>query len=111
MSPEEKRISFMNRYFVFKKMRNVNAEKVGKLLMNKGSTDIEMSENPEEEQKEKEKEEKGENKQKEIKIRKVKGQKMVLEQFTPVVSGERTVLQPDLVLGKAIKIRVKKPSE
>ena len=121
MSTEEKRISFMNRYFVFKKMRNVNAEKVGKLLMNKGSTDVEMSENPEEEQKErKEKEKEVENKQKEIKIRKVKGQKMVLEQFTPVVSGQRIVSsepsdttsnKPDLVLGKAIKIRVKKPSE
>ncbi len=33
MSIEEKRISFLNRYFVFKKVRNVNAEKVGKMLM------------------------------------------------------------------------------
>jgi len=32
MSAEEKRISFMNRYFVFKKMRTVNADKVGKIL-------------------------------------------------------------------------------
>ena len=28
MSPEEKRISFMNRYFVFKKVRNVDAKKI-----------------------------------------------------------------------------------
>jgi hypothetical protein len=116
MSPEEKRISFMNRYFVFKKMRNVNAEKVGKLLMNKGSTDIEMSENPEEESKEEDKSKKPDP-PKEIKIRKIKGQKMVLEQFTPVISGETIVSseptdnKPELVLGKTIKIRVKKPSE
>jgi hypothetical protein len=115
MSPEEKRISFMNRYFVFKKMRNVNAEKVGKLLMNKGSTDLEMSENPEDE------ETKGQDKPKipepakEVKIRKVKGQKIVLEQFTPVISGE-TIISPSVkvhseepVLGKTVKIRVKKP--
>ena len=32
MSPEEKRISFMNRYFVFKKMRNIDAQKMETLL-------------------------------------------------------------------------------
>jgi hypothetical protein len=117
MSPEEKLISFMNRYFVFKKMRNVNAEKVGKLLMNKGSTDVEMSENPEEESKEQKElkdEDKSKKPDKEVKIRKIKGQKMVLDQFTPVVSSEvsdTTSNKPDLVLGKSIKIRVKKPSE
>ena len=35
MSREEKQISFMNRYFVFRKTHNVNAEKVYKLLVNK----------------------------------------------------------------------------
>ena len=32
MSPEEKRISFLNRYFIFKKIRNINAEKMGKII-------------------------------------------------------------------------------
>ena len=32
MSSEEKRISFMNRYFVFKKVRNENVEKMAKIL-------------------------------------------------------------------------------
>lgn len=32
MSPEEKQISFMNRYFVFKKMRNVDAKKMEKII-------------------------------------------------------------------------------
>jgi len=31
MSPEEKRISFMNRYFIFKKMRNVNADAIQRI--------------------------------------------------------------------------------
>jgi len=34
MSNEEKRISFMNRYFVFKKVRNENVEKIAKILEN-----------------------------------------------------------------------------
>ena len=33
MSKEEKRISFLNRYFVFRKTHNVNAEKAAKLMM------------------------------------------------------------------------------
>jgi hypothetical protein len=38
MSEEERRISFMNRYFMFRKTRSVNAKKVGELLMkNHGS--------------------------------------------------------------------------
>ena len=33
MSPEEKRISFMNRYFVFKKVRSVDAKKLEEILL------------------------------------------------------------------------------
>jgi hypothetical protein len=33
MSREEKRISFMNRYFVFKKIRSVNVKKISELLL------------------------------------------------------------------------------
>ena len=33
MTPEEKKISFLNRYFIFRKVRNVNEEKVMKLMM------------------------------------------------------------------------------
>jgi hypothetical protein len=32
MTEEEKRISFLNRYFIFKKAHNVNAEKVAKIV-------------------------------------------------------------------------------
>jgi hypothetical protein len=41
MSNEEKRISFMNRYFIFRKTHNVDAEKVSKLMMRpKGDEDV-----------------------------------------------------------------------
>jgi hypothetical protein len=39
MSKEEKRISFLNRYFVFRKTHNVNAEKAAKLMMNRREDD------------------------------------------------------------------------
>lgn len=32
MSPEERRISFMNRYFMFQKVRNVDAKKIGEVV-------------------------------------------------------------------------------
>ena len=35
MTAEERAISFLNRFFVFRKMRNVNTEKITKLLMKK----------------------------------------------------------------------------
>lgn len=40
MTVEEKRISFMNRYFVFRKTHNVNAEKVYNLLVTRDKVDI-----------------------------------------------------------------------
>ena len=33
MSPDEKRISFLNRYFVFKKVRNVNVKKMAEVIL------------------------------------------------------------------------------
>ncbi len=100
MSHEEKRISFMNRYFVFRKMRNVNAEKVGKLLMKQDVSGMDE----EEEGKEEKKKEEPINKPK---GRKIKGSKIVIDQFTPITgipSG------PELVLGKVIKIRRPPPA-
>jgi hypothetical protein len=43
MTEEEKQISFMNRYFVFKKVRNVNTDKIAKIIeqQNKMAEDIE----------------------------------------------------------------------
>jgi DNA-binding protein H-NS len=39
MTTEEKRISFMNRYFVFRKARNVNTDKVYKLIVEESVVD------------------------------------------------------------------------
>ena len=38
MSPEEKRISFMNRYFVFKKVRSLDVKKMFDIILNKENT-------------------------------------------------------------------------
>ena len=49
MSKEEKQISFLNRYFVFRKTHHVNAEKIGKMMAK------EIEEKEEEEEREPEK--------------------------------------------------------
>ena len=38
MSPEEKQISFMNRYFVFKKVRSLDVKKMSEIILNKDET-------------------------------------------------------------------------
>ena len=44
MSISEKKISFLNRYFIFKKVRNVDTNKVNKVLINSSSIEIEKTE-------------------------------------------------------------------
>jgi hypothetical protein len=39
MTLEEKKISFMNRYFVFRKTHHVNAEKVSKMMLSRQSNE------------------------------------------------------------------------
>lgn len=80
MSPEEKRISFMNRYFIFKKVRNVNTNLINNIHQ--------LKENQAEEQKNNEEFEQSENVEKEIKkkeknIPKKTNKKLLLKQFTP----------------------------
>ena len=71
MTPEELRITFMNRYFVFKKIRNVNTEKMVKILHNKANK----------EEKE-EKEEENIKKPKKIYVRKLKVPKIIIQSNT-----------------------------
>jgi hypothetical protein len=52
MTTEEKRISFMNRYFVFRKARNVNTDKVYKLIVEENVVDKYREKSEEEEKKE-----------------------------------------------------------
>lgn len=44
MSPEEKRISFMNRYFIFKKVRSVDAKKMAEVILKERSFEERNSE-------------------------------------------------------------------
>ena len=39
MTPNEKKISFLNKYFVFKKIRDVNAEEIEKIQLNVSSSE------------------------------------------------------------------------
>ena len=50
MTVEEKKISFMNRYFVFRKTHHVNAEKVAKMMLSRQSVEdtLEVDDNVEE---------------------------------------------------------------
>jgi hypothetical protein len=112
MTPEEKRISFMNRYFVFKKMRSVNAEKVGKMIMNKGLSGAVSEAISEAISEAEEADTEGKSEEKVVPIaRKVKGTKIVLEQFSPSeptvsLSASAPLGAP---LGKTVKIKVQKP--
>lgn len=80
MSPEEKRISFMNRYFIFKKVRNVNTNLINNIHQ--------LKESQVEEQKNNEEFEQSENVEKEVKkkeknVPKKTNKKTLLKQFTP----------------------------
>jgi hypothetical protein len=79
MSPEEKRISFMNRYFVFKKVRSVDAKKMAEVILKEGTV------NPEEKLEEVE-----EVVEPPIK----KKQRLVLKKAKPVEVTENVVTMP-----------------
>jgi hypothetical protein len=85
MTEEEKRISFMNRYFVFKKIRNVNVEKVPKFV-----------ETPQEEDDEEEEEAARDVEEKQAKpvARKLKGKKIVLDKYSPIDESQVPVAEP-----------------
>lgn len=84
MSPEEKQISFMNRYFVFKKVRSLDVKKMSDIILNKEKdtrtiVDNIMEEEETEEKKESEKEADTEKKaEKKKTTRKTKKSKIIL---------------------------------
>jgi hypothetical protein len=73
MSEEEKLISFMNRYFVFRKTHSVNTEKIYKFLVSNGEEEMEKE---------------GPKKPKKFGVVKLKVPKMKIEKYEPVVVGE-----------------------
>lgn len=133
MSPEEKRISFMNRYFIFKKIRNVNTEKIVKSFL---LSDTEEKEEKEDADKYKVKEtDKDEldvlhtpkavvSQEKVVsKIRKLKNVKLTLEQFSPIqespdeapgmIESATPINQPislpnKIVIGEKVMIKIPK---
>jgi hypothetical protein len=95
MSPEERQISFLNRYFIFKKIRTVDTDKLRKILMEYGDI-LERAEESYEENhdairlsdqllnKDQEKEKKIDEKTKKpVLIRKIK-KKMTLTNYSPI---------------------------
>jgi hypothetical protein len=88
MTEEEKRISFLNRYFIFKKAHNVNADKVSKIVA--------LAEEVETKEMEKETSSKGEESSKEVqpkvkvpRAKKLKSaEKVQLSDFVPIEEEE-----------------------
>ena len=116
MTEEEKQISFMNRYFVFKKVRNVNTDKIAKIIeqQNKMAQDIEevISEDiAAMERKESEITVPEESKPivRKIKKPKIKLEKIAEEPATVTEIGS-TAMQEPLVAVPVRKITIKKPA-
>jgi len=92
MSPEEKRISFMNRYFIFKKIRVVNTEKVVRTILSNNDKvyDLDTEEmdvlkpSSETSASEQEKQKTVEISKVPIKFRKLKNTKLTLKDFSPI---------------------------
>jgi hypothetical protein len=110
MSDEERRISFMNRYFIFKKIRTVAAEKMAKVISEYSEAEDEAEGEYEDHHdalklsrkvlgKDEEKEEEVQ-KQKKITVKKIKNTKLVLNSFSPIiespVEGEPVSSAPSL---------------
>jgi hypothetical protein len=86
MSSNEKSISFMNRYFVFRKIRTVNAKKVAKSIVEfaEAADQAEAAELAE-------KADEKEPVPAQVPGRKIKGKKMILEKFAGVTETEQNV--------------------
>lgn len=98
MSDEERKISFLNRYFIFKKMRTVNTDKLAKIIskyhnkledieedFNQDNDVLEFSKKIIEE--EDKKEASVEIQKKPIYIRKIKKAKFVIDKYSPIVDS------------------------
>ena len=84
MTTDEKKISFLNKYFIFKKIRDVNAEEVSRVMMNESQQQVE------------------EAKQEEMKI-----QKELIKKAGPTVRK----IKKKLKIKSKMKIKIKEPSQ
>jgi hypothetical protein len=99
MSEEEKRISYMNRYFVFKKIRNVNVEKVPKFVETPAQDEEDEAQAGDVE----------EEKTTKPVARKLKGRKIVLDKYSPIDESPMAT-QPVAQFGKKVVI-IRKPKK
>jgi hypothetical protein len=110
MSSEEKRISFMNRYFVFKKVRNVDAKKMAEIILQQNEMVERIGEENVAEMEEKIKE------QTQVVVRKLK-KKLVLEKFqttppTEEVSVPGPVAPTEMIVSnEPVEVTTLQPAE
>lgn len=107
LSHSEKRISFMNRYFIFQKVRNVATNKIAKIF-DIQKEELDKEEKGEGEKKEdKDKENKGKD-AKPRKITKLKVPKIVIDNYEPVTStSKEPAVSSEPVYGKQITFKKK----
>jgi len=89
MSIEEKNISFMNRYYVFKKLRNVDVSKMEEVILKKTAVIEEQEDEVMEEMKKKVEAEVVEEAPKPV-VRKLKKEKVILKKFETPIEVSRT---------------------
>ena len=82
MTTDEKKISFLNKYFIFKKIRDVNAEEVSRVMMNESQQQVE------EEKKEEMKIQKDLIKKAGPTVRKIKKKLKIKSKVKPTVTSE-----------------------
>jgi hypothetical protein len=111
MTEEEKQISFMNRYFVFKKVRNVNTDKIAKIIeqQNKMAEDIEEVISEDIAAMERKESEFTVPEESKPIVRKIKKPKIKLEKIAEEVDPMVTAQEP-LVAVPIRKITIKKPA-
>ena len=99
MTSEERQISFLNRYFVFRKVRNVNAEKNSKIA---NSAIYEHERKEKDEIKEKEKEKEKDDKNDKVVIKKTKGKKIKITQ--PATSKEKMEEKVEEIVEEIVEV-------
>lgn len=119
MTDDEKWVSYMNRYFIFRKVRTVDSEKIYKQFLSKSgqgeiSEDVDVFKKPEDvkidvkpddasDVKETEKEKSTELKFDKPKVRKL-GKKIKIDKYSPI-ENEPEVTEPKIVFGDVVKIK------
>jgi hypothetical protein len=113
MSPEEKTISFMNRYFVFKKLRNVDVSKMEEVILKKEAVVHEAQEEVIEEFENKVKEvidELVEEEPTKPIVRKLKKEKVILKKFVPPPAETEPVENPKPIVAAPMKLKIRVPN-